>query len=64
MTNREKFEQVFGLKMSNPRVCSICLMHDDCRECRFWDKKDCVEEARHFWDMEYQEAAGEKAGDD
>lgn len=57
MTNAEKFEEVFGIKINNyPRdICDIadhkyCTNANNCHECEIFK----------FWDREYVEAGEDK----
>ena len=65
MTNNEKFKEIFGFEIKTKRF-SICLMQDDCDTCPFKkiEARNCIEFSRNFWDQEYEEAAGDKRGNE
>lgn len=59
MTNREKFAEVFGIKID--AEFSLCLMISDCEKCSLYGLKNCTEYAKQFWGCEYNEP--DKASD-
>lgn len=58
MTNKEKFEAVFGFK-ANPDRFTMCFIFEDCHQCPFYHEKNCHRASKEFWDMEYKEPTNE-----
>ena len=65
MTNKEKFEEIFGYKIRQHRI-SFCLMQEDCATCPLHElpARDCIETSRHYWDQEYKEPINDRKGNE
>ena len=62
MTNGEKFEQVFGIRVDNGY--SLCLMVKDCKDCIFYPRQNCSEHARLFWQQPYGRQIDDERGNE